>query len=70
MPSVLMLQGTDAPKRKAKKMAKKTYKLDKDGCRPIRNPKTGCVIRFCKVDKKVSRTGWQFRGPAKCPAGR
>jgi len=81
MPSVFTIEGTDiapaTPKPRKPAKPRKRRGLDDatpattttdDNCKWVKNPRTGCEIQLCRVDKTESRTGWKFKeGTSRCP---
>lgn len=80
MPSVFVLEGTDAPPKKKGKRARQTLgdAPSVGDCKTVHNPRTGCDMQLCYVGVgartrkgKKSRTGWEFQeGSSRCPTRR
>jgi len=83
MPSVFVLDGTDAPPKKTKKKPKRARKALGAAavigdCKTVKNPRTKCSMQLCYVGTgartrrgKKSRTGWEFQeGSSRCPTRR
>lgn len=68
MPSVFTIEGSsDLGTSEKQKRG-----LDKDGCKIVKNGRTGCEVKLCYVGKSAKcRTGWRFeKGSSRCPARR
>lgn len=63
MPSVFTIQGTDGPKRRRRKKARRKSSgvaCTIGECKPVYNPRTKRRLRLCCVGKAKSPTGWRF----------
>ena len=68
MPSVFTIEGPDD----LGTSKKQKHGLDADGCKIVKNGRTGCEVKLCFVGKSAKhRTGWRFeKGSSRCPARR